>query len=229
MIEHQVEQGSAAWLALRLGIPTASEFKRIVTPTGKLSAQARRYALYLVTETLLNRSLDSLENLEWVERGKLLEPDAVKMYEFTRQTKTRSVGFVTSDGGRIGASPDRLLIDYPGGLEIKCPAPHNHVEYLIDGFGDDYRPQVSGQMLVCEFEFVDRFSYHPEMPPALARTYRDEGYIKLLADSLQAFCDMKDEMLARARASGWFAEREQVQTPVDAAYGGYEDAWGALA
>ena len=34
MIIHEVEQGSGDWLKLRLGIPTASEFDKIITPTG---------------------------------------------------------------------------------------------------------------------------------------------------------------------------------------------------
>ena len=38
MIILDVEQGSRAWIEARLGIPTASEFSRIVTPGGKLSA-----------------------------------------------------------------------------------------------------------------------------------------------------------------------------------------------
>ena len=220
MIEHDVIQGSVEWLTLRLGIPTASEFKRIVTDGGKLSKQSRDYAIYLVTEKILNRSLDSLDNLEWVERGKQLEPDAVRMYEFSERRKTRAVGFVTSDDGRLGASPDRLLVGCNAGVEIKCPAPHTHVANLIDGFGNDYRAQVQGQMLVCGFDFVDRYSFHPEMPPFLQRTVRDEPYLKLLADALDQFCDMKDAMLERARRAGWFFEAARPQTPVEAAYGG---------
>ena len=210
-----VEQGTTEWFALRMGIPTASNFHKIVTPTGKLSAQSRGYAIYLVTERLLNRSLDSLQHLEWVERGKELEPEAVRMYEFENEVSTQKVGFVTTDDGRIGASPDRLIVGQPAGLEVKCPAPHTHVEYMVDGFGKDYIPQVQGQMLVGDFEYVDRYSFHPEMPPVRQRTYRNEPFIKLLRDSLDAFCQQKDEMLEQVKARGYFAERAQVLLPQD--------------
>ena len=43
MIELPCQQGSVEWFEARLGIPTASEFSRIVTPTGKLSAARVTY------------------------------------------------------------------------------------------------------------------------------------------------------------------------------------------
>jgi hypothetical protein len=224
MIEHNVVQGEPAWFALRIGIPTASEFKKIITPAkAELSKQARGYAFKLVAETLLNRSLDDLEGLEWITRGRELEPTAVRAYEFAEGIKTRPVGFITTDDGKIGASPDRMLIGVAGGLEIKVPAPATHVGYLIDGFGDDYRPQVQGQMMVCELDFVDRYSYSPEMPFVRDRTPRDEPYIAKLAAALREFCDMKDTMLEKAKAAGWFAESPQVGTPADAAYGDLDE------
>ena len=217
-----VEQGSVPWYEARLGIATASSFDKIITPkTRKLSAQAKGYAFFLIAEKLLNRSLDTLEGQEWMERGKELEPDAVKMYEFEQQVKTKPVGFITTDDGQLGASPDRLLVGVNGGLELKCPAPQTHVKYLLDGFGDDYFVQVQGQMYVGELDFVDRYSYHPEMPPHRERIVRDESFIADLASALRAFNDMKAEMYERIKAQGFFAEREKLLTPVEAELGEY--------
>ncbi len=224
MIEHQVEQGSPEWFALRLGIPTASEFHKILTPTGKRSETAHAYALYLVAEKLLNRSLDNLDHIGHIQRGKEREPDAVAMYEFAEQTKTRPIGFITTDDGRMGASPDRLLIGQNGGLEIKCPSPQVHVGYMLDGFDLKYKPQVMGQMLICDLDFVDRYSFHPDMPPFKERTYRDAAYIRNLAAVLDEFCDIKDAMLERARASGFFEEQPHVLTATDTEYGDRIDA-----
>lgn len=210
---HFVEQGTPAWLALRLGIPTASEFDRIVTPTGKLSAQARAYAHRLTAERLLNRPMDGLDHLEWVARGKELEPEAARMYEFQKEAKTVKVGFVTTDDGQTGASPDRLAGD-AGLLEIKCPAPHTHIGYLLDGMPADakYKPQVQGQLLVAEREWTDFMSYSPEMPPAIIRTVRDEPFIRTLRQALDEFNDMREEMYQRALALGAFQVAPQVQT-----------------
>jgi len=212
---HDCQQGTPQWYALRLGIPTASEFHKIVTPTGKLSAQARRYAFRLVTEKLLNQTLTSLDNLEWIERGRELEPDAVRMYEFEEGAKTVPVGFITTDDGLLGASPDRLIDGRNAGLEVKCPAPHTHLEYMVDGFGNDYVPQVQGQMLVGELDYVDRYSFHPSMPPFRLRTYRDDQFIWNLAQALKQFTDQLHELTEKVKGMGYFQEQVRVQTPAD--------------
>lgn len=203
MIVHTVEQGSQEWHDLRLGIPTASEFDSILTPaTMKPSKSMKPYAIRLVAEKLLGRAVIDLSGNKHVERGKELEPDAARMYEFSRDVTTSPVGFITTDDGKVGASPDRLVDGQPGAVELKCPAPYTHVGYLLDGFGADYRVQVQGQMLVGGFEWVDRMSFHPELPPRTDRTYRDEAFIKLLADALDQFLDLRDELLEQALAKG---------------------------
>lgn len=230
MIVHDVKQGSADWFAVRLGIPTASEFHRILTPTGKQSAQARPYAFRLATERLLNRPLESIDHLEWVERGKILEPEAARAYEIITGETTRPVGFITSDDGRMGCSPDRLVVGAQGGLEIKCPAPQTHLAYLIDGLGPDYRPQVQGQMLVADLEYVDFFSYHPEMPPARIRTFRDPDYIAALRASLLDFCKLLDWIIESAKKAGAILPAKRVLAPVAQAYDPSADipAWVGL-
>lgn len=205
-IIHDVVQGTAAWQAVRLGIPTASEFHKIITAAkGDLSKQARKYAHQLVAETLLGEPLDTgIGNLEWIARGKLLEPHAVQQYEFTTDTETRAVGFITTNDGRLGCSPDRLIVGQRGGLEIKCTAPATHMGFLIDGPGDDYKQQVQGQLAIAELEYVDLYAFHPSLPPAQIRTHRDESYIAKMRAALTEFLDMRDAMLLKAKASGCF-------------------------
>ena len=213
---HNVAQGSAEWIELRLGRPSASQFHRIVTPAKcELSTQARGYAFLLIAEKLMHESLNPLENLEHISRGKELEPQAVKMYEFQQEVSTEPVGLITTDDGRIGASPDRLLTGRNAALEIKCPAPQTHLQYLVDGFGAHYLPQVQGQAYVGEFEFVDRYSFHPLMPPALVRTYRDETYIGKLAGALEQFCDELAELERIIRDKGYFPEHPRLATAID--------------
>jgi hypothetical protein len=206
-----VEQNTPEWLAVRLGIPTASNFHRIITAAkGDLSKQARRYAHELIAETLLGAPLDSpVGNLDWVARGKLLEPQAVQQYQFTTDTETKAVGFITTDCGRLGCSPDRLITGTRGGLEIKCTLAVTHVGFMIDGPGEDYKQQVQGQLAIAELEYVDLYAYHPELPPVMIRTYRDEPYIAKMRAALSEFLDMRDAMLVQARASGFFEQRIQ--------------------
>ncbi|MDE2105195.1 MAG: YqaJ viral recombinase family protein [Patescibacteria group bacterium] len=203
-----VQQGSPEWLRLRLGIPTASEFSKIVTPTGKLSKQSVKYANQLIAEELMGEPIKDLNNLYWIERGKMLEPDAVQLYEFETGNKTIPVGFVTNDAGTIGASPDRFTNNGIC-LEIKCVAPDNHVRNMVNGFDEKYKPQVQGQLYVTELEHAEWFSYHPDFPPVLRKIDRDDAYIKLLHEALTQFVEMKAEMLEKIKKMSFYEDRQK--------------------
>ena len=208
---HDVAEGSEQWLRLRLGIPTASNFHKIVTPTGKLSTQARSYMYQLIAERLLREPVEDIGNLYYVARGRELEPQAIHAYEFERDIETKPCGFITTDNGRIGCTPDRLIVGQSAAVELKCPAPHTHICYLIEGFGTDYVPQVQGQMLVGEFGWIDRYSYHPNLPPVLVRTHRDEPFITKLREALDQFCAAFDRTLETVKARGYFEDRERIK------------------
>lgn len=206
IIYRDIEQGTPEWWAVRLGIPTASCFDKIVTPAkGELSKSSRAYAQYLVAETLLREPLEpERPDPYWIAWGKLHEPMAAQQYAFTTDTEIETVGFVTTDDGRVGCSPDRLIIGERGAVEIKCPAPQTHMGYLIDGPGLDYKCQFQGQMAVAELAFVDFYSFHPLLPPVLIRIERDEPFITKMSAALIEFLAIRDEILAKARASGFF-------------------------
>jgi hypothetical protein len=211
---HRVDQGTPEWYALRIGIPTASMFHKIITPGGKPSAQARGYMYRLIAERLLNEQMESgLDRIEHIERGKMDEPNARAQLSFTHNLELEPVGFVTDDAGRMGCSPDRLVAGSPEAVEIKCPAPWTQIGYLLDGPGDDYRPQVQGQMLVGEFEKVHFYSWHRQMPPKYLITNRDEKYIAVLFGLLDRFLDELDAETARARKMGSYAAYIRERAP----------------
>lgn len=186
MILHNVTQGSGEWLQVRLGIPTASEFDKILTTTGKLSAQWEDYAAKLLAEKLLNRPCEEFSS-QWTERGHDLEPQAVSFYEFQNECETVAIGFITDDARTMGASPDRLVGD-DGLLEIKCPAPQTHMKYLMRQSVDKkYYPQIQGQLLVTGRAWVDIMSYHPELPPAIIRVERDADYLAAMQEAITDF------------------------------------------
>ena len=199
-----VAQGSDAWMKLRLGRPTASEFHRVVTPKKcDLSAQAHSYALRLVAERLLNMPMTEGVASAWMERGKELEASAAQQYEFEQDVTAFPVGFITTDDGTLGCSPDRLVLgEQRRAVEIKCPAPHVHLGYLLDGTNDDYKPQVQGQILVAELERADLYSYHPQMPPALVTTVRDADYAAKLEFALKKFVASLADLFDRAQKLG---------------------------
>jgi hypothetical protein len=202
MIRLDLEQGSPEWFNARLGIPTASQFDRIITnKTMKLSEQSTKYAHQLIAEAWLGIALDAASS-GFMQRGVEMEESAVSFYELKRDTDTETVGFVLRDDRRVGCSPDRFVGEN-GLLEIKCPSAAVHVGYLLDAEGIGYRAQCQGQLWLCEREWVDTLSYHPELPPALVRQHRDEEFIAKLAAAVDQFLSFVVECKLRLAAMGY--------------------------
>lgn len=200
MIEYPCTQGTQEWIDARIGIPTASGFANIMTPkTFKPTSGERRakYIYKLVAEWLLKSPVDDYLS-QFMERGSALEEQGVKAFEFTYGIKTRECGFVYRDESRmVGCSPDRLFVGSPGGLELKTPAAHNHIGYLLDGFESDYICQVQGGLWVCGFDKWFLTSFNPVFPDATIETGRDEKWMAAFVPIFEGF--MADLLKARDR------------------------------
>jgi len=175
----QNEQGSPEWLAARLGIPSASMFAKIVTTKGAWSTSADTYINQLVAERLTGEREEVFQSHHMI-RGTELEPDARDLYSLMTDSEVTEVGFCLHDTLAAGCSPDGLIGE-DGGLEIKCPAPSTHVEYLRGGvLPSKYKQQVMGCLWITGREWWDFVSYHPTMKPLIVRVERDEEYIAAL-------------------------------------------------
>jgi len=178
-------QGTPEWLAARLGIPTASRFDAILTPsTRKPSKSAKGYRDELLAEWILGQPLD-WGTTEWTTRGTEMETEARAFYELQTDAEVARVGFVLRDDGLVGGSPDGLVGD-AGGLEIKCYGAKHHVACLL---GEEVATmtQVQGNLWISEREWWDVLAYNPAMPHVLTRVHRDEAYIADLAAAVDAF------------------------------------------
>lgn len=213
-----VEQGSAAWYAARLGVPSASNFHKIITPGGKPSEQARKYKYRLIAERLLRESQDDeIGHVRWVAGGKENEPYAAAHFQEVEGVELRKCGFIVTDDGRFGCSPDRLL-GKSEGVEIKCPAPFTQVGYLLDGPDETYTAQVQGQLYVTGFEAMHFFSWHSRMPSFHKVTQPNKTYLETLHGLLQKFADDLERDTQRAKALGAYAVSTDIITPGEAAY-----------
>ena len=186
---YECVQGTSEWRQLRLGIPTASQFHRIITPKGKPSASQDKYLYELIAERFTGEPADPFSS-HWQLRGSELEAEAVNYYEFQKDIETVKVGFVTNDLGTVGASPDRF-VGLVGQMEVKVPKPANHVGYLLQD-GDayaDHKIQAQGQLWITEREWNDLLSYCPGLPYALHRSDRDEDFIEKLASEVGRFVE----------------------------------------
>lgn len=211
MIRHAVDQGGPEWKMLRLGIPTASQFDRILTPkTMKPSSSQEKYALELIAEQLLGVPMDDDVSSAFMQRGQVQEKKALDYYSLRHPDAViEPAGFIMRDDERVGASPDQF-VDTNGLLEIKVPNAANHIGYLLDTEGIGYRCQVQGQLWIAEREWSDTLSYNPELPPALVRVYRDDKFIAVLAQTVNQFLTYVDELKVKLQKShGLFEGFEQ--------------------
>lgn len=186
-----IKQASEEWIAIRLGIPTASEFDRIVTPAKlQLAAAATKYLHLKLAEWAMGAPLEAFVS-PWMERGKALEPEAVRYYEMERGVDTAPVGLVLTDDGMVGASPDRLVGD-DGLLELKCPALETHVGYMLDpqSLVAEYAMQTQGQLWVCrDRTYCDVMSYYPGFPAVIYRTHLREKVGEAFDTHIPAFVE----------------------------------------
>jgi len=174
-------------------MPTASRFGDIITAKGELrtAETVKKYLCELVTERVLRTPVEKWQS-HWMERGTNLEPIARAAFAQDNKVEVSEGGFMTTDDGKFGCSPDGIVAKVVGtnqleGVEIKVPAPQNHVYYLIYGLGENYVQQVQGQMWIGGFDVMNLYSWNPDLPPFHVKTERDEAFIERMAGHLATF------------------------------------------
>ena len=196
------DQNSEEWYRARMGVPTASEFATVMAKGvgGKGPSKTRRtYMLKLAGEIVTGEPMENYSNAH-MERGKAMEDEARNFYAFMNDAEPRRVGFISN--GPKGCSPDSLLGD-AGMLEIKTKLPHLLIEVLLkDDFPPEHKAQCQGQLWVAEREWLDLAIYWPNLPLFVKRAYRDEAYLKTLANEIDRFNDELAEMVERVRSYG---------------------------
>ncbi len=215
MIIHEVAQGGEAWRRVRAGIPTASCFDKIMTPGAKgwagetkgkpgKSESATKYMNHLLAERALGMPIEGFKSSE-MEAGNQNEDRAIAAYEIDEDCETERIGFVTTDDGRIGCSPDRIRVGTRIGVEAKSPSAAVHISYQLCqvGASHEYKVQLQGQILVCELEAVDIVSEFEGLPTCRFRVNRDDLYIKELEAHVRAFSCQLEEKVELFRERGW--------------------------
>lgn len=198
MIIHDVKQGTDKWLWKRAGIPTASEFDNLITPNWELrkGQMPQSYLALKLAETIMKQPMLSGGGFA-TDQGSMLEQECIPWYEFTYDEKIERPGFITTDDGRIGCSPDGL-IGPDGGIEIKCPQPPQHVATLLAGaVPKEHLAQIHGAMFVTGRAWWRFVSYNRAFPPLVVTVQRDEEIQQKLAAALADFLATFDRALAR--------------------------------
>jgi putative phage-type endonuclease len=204
-----VEQKSPEWWMLRKGIPTASQFDRIIQPKKMLPSASQEELIYeLVAERMSQRAPGPADEYisEAMREGIRNEPHARRWYEAFTDLEVRKVGFCLTDCGRFGCSPDGLLYtdadSLTGAVEIKCPQMKAQTKHLLQGeLPSEYKCQVHGELLVTGLPFIDFVSYCPGLETFHIRVQPD-AFTAKLAECLECFWKKYVEALRKVGFKG---------------------------
>jgi len=189
-------QGTPEWQLARCGVPSASNFDKIITLDGKPSKQREKYMFQLAGERIIGKTEETYTNGA-MQRGVEMEDEARKLYEFNSGNIVQQVGFCVDNG--YGASPDGL-VGQDGGLEIKCPLLSTQVYYLLKNeLPSEYFQQVQGNLLVTGRKWWDFVSYYPAIKPLIVRVTPEVSFQKALRIELELFCEELDRITNKLR------------------------------
>jgi len=188
-----LEQRSEAWFRARAGRPTASQFDRIITATGKDSSQWNDFACELIAQCIRPDELPDFMGNRHTDRGVEQEPEARETFAKVMGLELVEVGFVTREDEVAGCSPDSLIrksfLEWLAGLELKCPMAKKHAAYMDAGvLPDEYRQQVHGSMAVTGLNEWYFMSYCRGMKPFILPVQRD-AYTEKVSDALDRFLE----------------------------------------
>lgn len=183
-----IEQGTPEWHKARIGIPTASNFSRIVDSEGKPSKQRTKYLYELASEIIKGEKTPTFQNWQMRE-GIKNEPQGRALYEFINDVEVKTIGLVYKDERRDrSCSPDGLVGD-DGGLELKWAEAHVQVDRLFNGWSwkSDHHRQVQGSMYITDRKWWSIMSYHDGLKPIIIRVDRDDKFCAALEREMERF------------------------------------------
>lgn len=193
----EIVQGTDEWLAIRMGIQTASKFHEVMAkkgPRGGIPKGRQTYLWKLAGERLTGEPMDNYTNAN-MDRGSERESEARALYALLNDAEPLQVGFILD--GNCGASPDSL-IDKLGVLEIKDALPHIQIERLLKGvLPPEHKAQCQGQLMVAQRQWLDFMSHCRGLPPLIVRVERDEEYIAGLRIDVNDFEDELTELVKK--------------------------------
>lgn len=178
-VHDTVIQGSDAWIALRCGMLTASNVKKLFT---KAHAPANNDTSRTLAHELLGQRVTKyVEPGYWSDdmiRGTADEITARNIYN-SEHNDVREVGFITREFSNdrikfmLGWSPDGLVGD-KGSIEIKSRCMKYQTRTIIEGgCPDEFKLQVQTGLLVSGRKWMDFVSICGGMPLHVYRVLPD--------------------------------------------------------
>lgn len=193
------EQRSEKWFKARIGKFTASNFSDLMKSGRKKEDVFSQAAMSLIYDKLAEIVTGQSKQIfgDALEWGVDNEAYAIALYEQSKKRKVSSIGFVPLSGyeGYCGGSPDGLIDEGKGIIEVKCPYnSSNHIWTLANKSVpirnyDKYYTQMQLNMLCTGAEYCDFISFDPraikdEHKICVIRYKKDEAYIAKIIERL---------------------------------------------
>ncbi|MBR5118885.1 MAG: YqaJ viral recombinase family protein [Muribaculaceae bacterium] len=226
IIDAQPRQHSEGWYKARLGHFTGSQVGRLMKKgrgkDAEWSADAITYIKEVVAERLINPTIIEIPELfdqyldltiassKVMAWGNDNEEKALGAYTSITKRKVTHCGSLPHESVEcFWDSPDGIVLEDDGVLEVKCPMPKAHADYLINAkkpedllaLKPEYYWQVIAHMAVTGATWCDWMSFCPFLKPALHIIHfeRDEETIAKLIARVEQANDMASEMIEDAK------------------------------
>lgn len=207
MLHRDLQQRTPEWHAIRLGKVTGSRVKDVIR-RAKSGPSATRENLKatLICERLTGDPEATYQSkaMAW---GTEYEDEARKRYQIENMSLVETVGFATHDSiDWAGASPDGIVDNGKGIVEIKAPLAKTHIAYYMSRkVPPEYLLQIAW-LFACvpTARWADFISYCPKLPDEMQylqiRVKRDNKLVAELEDQVKVFLEEVDRKLAELKA-----------------------------
>lgn len=194
-IYRNLVQGSDEWFAARLGLLTASEMSRIITPTFKVANNDKtRQHVYEIAAQRISGYVEPTYIGDAMLRGHEDEVRARLRYAEEIAPVTEC-GFMVNEqwGFGIGYSPDGLVGD-DGLIECKSRAQKYQVQTIADHVATgsatipmEFMAQIQTGLMVSGRQWCDFISYCGGLPMVVIRVHPDEEIQAAILDAAEEF------------------------------------------
>lgn len=188
------EQRSPQWFDARLGRLTGSRAGDMLATikSGAPSTSRRNLLMQLALERVTCESQERVVTTQAMQDGIDREADALRQYEHQTGQSLRYTGFLRHTALYAGCSLDGHVGDFEGVVEVKCPLPATHWDYLrTNTIPSDYRWQCIHALWMTGAGWCDWVSFHPKFPERVqmkvVRIARDETVMADYDAKVRAF------------------------------------------
>jgi predicted phage-related endonuclease len=190
--EIEVEQNTDEWFDIRRPLVTSSELNNVLMDESK--AGYKNYHAQKVLEISTGTTPERFKGNKYTDWGHDTEDLAATMYALETGNDIRTCGIFVHKWLKLGDSPDRIVTNQPGCVEIKAKKSANHLIMLkTHKLPNEYKAQVQNHTQMTNSEWCDFVSFDPDFPLnaqlVIIRVYRDSDYCKRLLLETSLFMD----------------------------------------